>query len=90
MGFERVRKFLLDPQHLGGLITVHRATYIALNGEAAIERWNSHVSIGKAKRDAVTEQKILHQMNPVVLAKDDPAVIPIFPHYAPPTGHLAG
>jgi hypothetical protein len=55
MGFERVGKVLLDPQHLGRLITVHRATYIALNGEGTIERWKSHVSIGKAKRYAVFE-----------------------------------
>lgn len=55
MGFERVRKFLLDSEHLGGLISVHRATYIALNAEGAIKRWKSHVRIGKAKRDAVLE-----------------------------------
>ena len=90
MRFERVGKFVLDSQHLGGLITVHRATYIALNAEGTIERWNRHVSIGKAKRYAVSEQEILHQMKHVVLAKDDPAVIAIFPHYAPPTSHQAG
>jgi hypothetical protein len=55
MWFERVGKFLLDSQHLGGLIRVHRATYIALNAEGAIERWKSQLSIGKAKRDAVLE-----------------------------------
>jgi hypothetical protein len=83
MRFERIRKVLLDPQHLGRLITVHRATYIALNGEGACERRNRHVSIGKAKRYAVTEQEIVHQVIHVVLAKDDPAVIAIFPHSAP-------
>ena len=86
MGFERVGKVLLDPHHLGGLITVHRATYIALNGEATIERWKSHVSIGKAKRDAVFEQEVVHQVIHVVLAKDDPAVIAIFPHTSPRIG----
>ena len=86
MRFERVRKVLLDPQHLGGLITVHRATYIALNAEGAIERWNRHVSIGKAKRDAVFEQEVVHQVIHVVLAKDDPAVVAIFPHTSPPIG----
>jgi hypothetical protein len=55
MRFERVRKVLLDSQNLGRLITVHRAIYIALNGEGTIERWKSHVSIGKAKLDAVFE-----------------------------------
>jgi hypothetical protein len=55
MRFERVRKVLLDSHHLGGLITVHRATYVALNAEGAIELWNRHVSIGKAERDAVVE-----------------------------------
>ena len=59
MGFERVRQILLDSQHIGGLIRVHGATYIALNAEGAIERRKSHVRIGKAKRDAVLEQKIL-------------------------------
>jgi len=59
MRFERVRKILLDSHHLGRLITVYRATDIALNGEGAFERRNRHVSIGKAKRYAVTEQKIL-------------------------------
>jgi hypothetical protein len=86
MGFERVGKFLLDSQHLGGLIRVHRATCIALNGEGAIERWKSHVSIGKAKRDAVFEQEVVHQVIHVVLAKDDPAVVAIFPHTSPPIG----
>jgi len=55
MRFERVRKVLLDSQHLGRLITVYGATYIALNAERTIERWKSHVSVGKAKRDAVFE-----------------------------------
>ena len=55
MGFERVGKFLLDSKHLGGLIRIHRATHIALNAEGTIERWKSHVSIGKAERDAVFE-----------------------------------
>jgi hypothetical protein len=80
MRFERVRKVLLDPQHLGRLITVHRATYIALNAEGAIERWNRHISIGKAKWDAVFEQEIVHQVIQVILTKDDPTVISIFPH----------
>jgi hypothetical protein len=55
MRFERVRKVLLDPHHLGRPIAVHRATHIALNGEGAFERRNRHVSIGKAERDAVVE-----------------------------------
>jgi hypothetical protein len=55
MRCERARKILLDPQHLGRLIRVHRATYVALNAEGAIELWNRHVSIGKAERDAVVE-----------------------------------
>jgi hypothetical protein len=55
MRFERVRKVLLDPHHLGRLITVHRATHIAFYAEGTIERWNRHVSIGKAERDAVVE-----------------------------------
>jgi hypothetical protein len=84
MGCERVRKILLDSQHLGGLIRVHRATYIALNAEGASERWKRHISIGHAKRDAVSEQKILPQMKPVVLAEDHPAVVAIFPHGPPP------
>lgn len=37
MRLERVRKFLFDSQHLGGLVTVHGATPIALNAEMAIE-----------------------------------------------------
>jgi hypothetical protein len=71
---ERVRKVLLNSQHLGGLIAIHRATYIALNAEGAIERWNRHVSIRKAKRYAVLEQEIVHQVMEVVIAKDDPAI----------------
>jgi hypothetical protein len=84
--FESVRKVLLDPHHLGGFITVNVATDIALNAEGAIERWNRHVSIGEPQRDAVFEQKISRQMKPVVLAKDDPAVIGIFPHKSPRLG----
>jgi hypothetical protein len=86
MGFERVRKILLDSQHFGRLIAVHRATYIALNAEGAIERWKSHVSIGKAKRDVVLGPEIVHQVIKVVLAKDDPAVIAIFPHWSSTVG----
>jgi hypothetical protein len=86
MGCERVRKILLYPHHLGRLITVYRATYIALNAEGTIERWNRHVSIGKAKRDAVLEQEIVHQVIQVILAEDDPAVISIFPHTSPRFG----
>jgi len=37
MGLERVRKFLFDSQHLGGLVTVDGATDIALNAEMAVE-----------------------------------------------------
>jgi len=55
MRFERVRKVLLDSHHVGRFITVYRATHIAFNAEGAIERWNRHVSIGKAERDAVVE-----------------------------------
>ena len=65
------RKVLLDPHDLGRLITVHRATYIAFNAEGTIERWNRHISIGKAKRDAVFEQEIVHQVIEVVLAEDE-------------------
>ena len=60
MRFERVRKVLLDPHHLGRFVTVHRATDIAFNAERAIELWNRHVSICKAKRYAVFEQEVVH------------------------------
>jgi hypothetical protein len=83
MRCKRFRKVLLDSHHFGRVVTVHRATDIALNAEGTIERWNRHVSIGKAKRYAVSEQEILHQMIHVVLAKDDPAVVAIFPHTPP-------
>jgi hypothetical protein len=86
MRFESVRKILLDPHHLGRLITEHRAAHIAPHAEGAIEPWNRHVSIGKAQRDAVLEQKIPRQMKPMVLAKDDPAVVAIFPHTSPRLG----
>lgn len=37
MRCKSVRKVLLDPHHLGRLMTGHRATYIALNVEVAVE-----------------------------------------------------
>jgi len=58
-------------------------------GEDLRWRWNRHVSIGKAKRYAVFEQEVVHQVIHVVLAKDDPAVVAIFLHTSLRLGSLS-
>ena len=36
--------------------------------------------MGLAERDSMPEENILPNMKPVVLAKNDPAIIGVFPH----------
>ena len=40
--------------------------------------------MGLAERDSMPEENIL--MKPVVLAKNDPTIIGVFPHPQPPSG----
>ena len=48
------------------------------------ERGERSHSIGLAEGDSMPEENIL--MKPVVLAKNDPTIIGVFPHPQPPSG----
>ena len=43
--------------------------------------------MGLAERDSMPEENILPNMKPVVLAKNDPAIIGVFPHVRLPLRH---
>jgi hypothetical protein len=49
------------------------------------ERRKRSESIGFGKGDSMPDEKTLPHMKPVVLAKNNPAVIGVFPHSVPPS-----
>ena len=53
---------------------------IAPDREVFTERGKRSHSIGLAKWDSIPEENILSHVKPVVLAKNDPAIIGVFPH----------
>ena len=84
MGLERLGKFELHLPHVLGLIGIDLSALIAQDREVFTERGERSHSIGLAEGDFMPEENIL--MKPVVFAKNDPAIIGIFPHSAPPSG----
>ena len=89
MGLERLGKFKLHLPHVPGHIDISLSALIAQDREVFTERRERSHSVGLAEGDSMAEENIL--MKPVVLAKNDPAIIGVFPHLAPPSdSDLAG
>lgn len=83
MGLKSLWKFQLDSSHVLGFIHVRLSALIATNSEGFNERRESSHSIGLSQGNSMPEEKILADMKPVVLAKNHPAIVGVFPHHTP-------
>jgi len=80
MGLERLGKFQLHLPHVLGFIGIRPSALIAPDREVFTESGERSHSIGLAEGDSMPEENILPHMKPVVLAKNDPGIIGVFPH----------
>jgi hypothetical protein len=91
MGLEGLGKFQLDSQHVLGFVDVRLSALIAPNREVFTKTRERSHSIGLCEGDSMPEEKILLHVKPAVLAKNNPTIIRVFPHRAPPSeSDLAG
>ena len=84
MGLERFGKFQLCPQHVLGFIDIRLSALIAANREAFRQRRKRGHRIGFGEGDPMPEEQILPHVKPAVLAKNNPAIIGVFPHCSTP------
>lgn len=80
MRSERLRRFFVGPQNLGGFIDILFAALIAPDLEAAIDSRARGDRICLGKYDSVPEKQTLPKMKPMILAEDDPKITTVFPH----------
>jgi hypothetical protein len=80
MGLERSGDFHLESQHILGFVGIRLSAFIAPNREGFTDKREWSYSIGLREGDFMPEEKILSYVKPMVLAKNNPAIIGVFPH----------
>jgi hypothetical protein len=80
MGLERSSDFQLESQHILGFVGIRLSAFIAPNREGFTDKRERSYSIGLREGDFMPEEKILSYVKPMVLAKNNPAIIGVFPH----------
>jgi len=77
---ESLRGFLLDSYYFGWLVEIRFTALIAPHLERDSEMRERSKSIRHSKTDFMSKEEILSEVIPVVLAKNCPTIICIFPH----------